>query len=828
MNVVGRVSSLITQGVYSVATPFHPFGGAVDIIVVQQPDGSYRSTPWYVRFGKFQGVLKGMEKFVKIEVNGSEANFHMNLDNSGEAYFIKEAPSDKENEKTDGPDNSDNLEAVNDCNDNDFASEADSRKDSDIGRDRHSDSGEDELEIRDERVTLGMDRLKRTESDAVMFYDFQDEQFSLDTSVEPLECGSSQSDNLDDMGLESHASSEVILVSVDGHVLTAPITSAEKIGEMLNLNTPQFHLGPGKVSEFRNDSTEFSPGEDVWTTEYLGAQNISPDGFTSQDACSINIDDNKNNTNDDDNDNDNGNGLELYPASHDERHHVKMQEAQDCEDGRKEGANIIRENKSAGIGRGEVFSSCLELTELAKHIENGEHFKKDPSSDSSKHSENMEEGCLSSPGAIYEDGKGKLLSSSDIYSSVPTPASSVSHVTLGKIPLDSDHDISDSIHNQLDTLDSKPEEHSQLLANGDNTESEEFVVDPKLEEHNDEGETISGTGFIKCENPESQLTPSSEDTADLGLELSICKNLLHPGIGSGTAAEVFYANLVSEEEFKLSSSSIIKNDNLVVRYKGNYVPWEKAAPVVLGLAAYGLDLPIDVNDSILVEKDMLKTREADSGMSLTSSGRRWRLWSIPFRRRKTLEHTSSISSNEEMFVDSESVSRSLTPEQSPTKSVGESPRKQYVRTNVPTSDQIESLNLKEGQNIVTFIFSTRVLGVQKVDAHIYLWKYNARIVISDVDGTITKSDVLGQFMPLVGKDWTHSGIARLFSAIKENGYQLLFLSARAIVQAYLTRSFLLNLKQDGKSLPSGPVVISPDGLFPSLYREGKFIPHSSF
>ncbi|KAL2660364.1 hypothetical protein GLYMA_03G174900v4 [Glycine max] len=74
-------------------------------------------------------------------------------------------------------------------------------------------------------------------------------------------------------------------------------------------------------------------------------------------------------------------------------------------------------------------------------------------------------------------------------------------------------------------------------------------------------------------------------------------------------------------------------------------------------------------------------------------------------------------------------------------------------------------------------------------------------------------------MPLVGKDWSQSGVARLFSAIKENGYQLLFLSARAIVQAYLTRNFLLNLKQDDKTLPNGPVVISPDGLFPSLYRE---------
>lgn len=30
----------------------------------------------------------------------------------------------------------------------------------------------------------------------------------------------------------------------------------------------------------------------------------------------------------------------------------------------------------------------------------------------------------------------------------------------------------------------------------------------------------------------------------------------------------------------------------------------------------------------------------------------------------------------------------------------------------------------------------------------------------------SRSDVLGQFMPLVGKDWTQSGVARLFSAIK--------------------------------------------------------------
>ncbi|KAK7310515.1 hypothetical protein RJT34_08069 [Clitoria ternatea] len=142
-----------------------------------------------------------------------------------------------------------------------------------------------------------------------------------------------------------------------------------------------------------------------------------------------------------------------------------------------------------------------------------------------------------------------------------------------------------------------------------------------------------------------------------------------------------------------------------------------------------------------------------------------------------------------------------------------------VSANTPTSEQLASLNLKEGRNTVTFSFSTAMQGEQQVDARIYLWKWNTRIVISDVDGTITRSDVLGQFMPLVGIDWSQTGVAHLFSDIKENGYQLLFLSARAISQAYRTRQFLVNLKQDGKVLPDGPVVISPDGLFPSLYRE---------
>uniref|UniRef100_A0A453I310 Lipin N-terminal domain-containing protein n=1 Tax=Aegilops tauschii subsp. strangulata TaxID=200361 RepID=A0A453I310_AEGTS len=90
--IVGKMYA-VGKVLYSVAGPFHPFGGAVDIVVVQQQDGSFKSSPWYVRFGKFQGVLKTREKVVNIAVNGVEAGFHMYLDSNGEAHFLRDADS---------------------------------------------------------------------------------------------------------------------------------------------------------------------------------------------------------------------------------------------------------------------------------------------------------------------------------------------------------------------------------------------------------------------------------------------------------------------------------------------------------------------------------------------------------------------------------------------------------------------------------------------------------------------------------------------------------------------------------------------------------------
>ncbi|XP_052124373.1 phosphatidate phosphatase LPIN3 isoform X2 [Frankliniella occidentalis] len=143
----------------------------------------------------------------------------------------------------------------------------------------------------------------------------------------------------------------------------------------------------------------------------------------------------------------------------------------------------------------------------------------------------------------------------------------------------------------------------------------------------------------------------------------------------------------------------------------------------------------------------------------------------------------------------------------------------YRKTLRLSSEQIAQLNLQEGTNEVVFSVTTAYQGTTRCKCNIYKWKYDDKIVISDIDGTITKSDVLGHILPIVGKDWAQSGVAQLFTKIQNNGYRLLYLSARAIGQARVTREYLRSIKQDDLSLPDGPLLLNPTSLMSALHRE---------
>ena len=129
------------------------------------------------------------------------------------------------------------------------------------------------------------------------------------------------------------------------------------------------------------------------------------------------------------------------------------------------------------------------------------------------------------------------------------------------------------------------------------------------------------------------------------------------------------------------------------------------------------------------------------------------------------------------------------------------PRRKFRKSVTLDPDKVAQLGLRPGKNVIAFSFSSRVWGRQEVQAHAYLWDWSAKIVVSDVDGTITKSDLRG------------------YKNIRDNGYQIKILSSRAITHYKVTRRYLEKLTQDGETLTQGPVMLAPDPLSTALYRE---------
>lgn len=62
-------------------------------------------------------------------------------------------------------------------------------------------------------------------------------------------------------------------------------------------------------------------------------------------------------------------------------------------------------------------------------------------------------------------------------------------------------------------------------------------------------------------------------------------------------------------------------------------------------------------------------------------------------------------------------------------------------------------------NKAKFILDFENGNTEEINLKIFLWDHSEKIVISDIDGTITKSDILGQILP----KWIHEGVTKLFT-----------------------------------------------------------------
>jgi phosphatidate phosphatase LPIN len=335
------------------------------------------------------------------------------------------------------------------------------------------------------------------------------------------------------------------------------------------------------------------------------------------------------------------------------------------------------------------------------------------------------------------------------------------------------------------------------------------------------------------------------------IEMSLCGKYLQTDSLANNA--IFKKYLVAYETI-CENPALVYNQDLIIRYQNLYYPGHVALPLLLSSMAFGKPLnessllklaqhasykhlsqtpnPADLNskdkraNSGLFgwfsrkrssthdrkdSKDSSETASPTGGINIPSPKNESSNKQIPEQKKADVSVDISdevIETDLSSLVNYDSADDSRP-----------SNRLKYRKTLIPSSEMLDLLDLKEGSNIISFSVHSSLVGVQTVNAFIYLWNYSSKLVISDVDGTITKSDFLGNLMPLVGKDWSHNGVTPLFSNISKNGYKMVYLTSRSIGQANVTREFLYSIRQGDIALPQGPIIMSPDGLINSFKRE---------
>ncbi|KAJ7958146.1 phosphatidate phosphatase PAH2 [Quillaja saponaria] len=985
MSAVERLGSYITRGVFSVSGPFHPFGGAVDIVVVEQPDGSFKSSPWYVRFGKFQGVLKTKEKVVIIGVNGIEADFHMYLNHKGEAYFLKEVDLEEvesvlyqslSGDETDGQSqkvklplkskslnfDSKKLSSVDDidvknpvpvrptemCMGGEIVERTNSRRSQILGlvfgrrsmkggdykeevdgtgmarRDslEHAELAANLLEVK-WSTNLATKKILKDNSSRFSASDILGGRSDKDINVDEKQCHGNSSEH--DFTLNSLHCSELHkeasycnapagISSMSGFEVSRQFVKKDSV-DFSRLTTMKQVVQSSTIGESVLDEQS-----EVMVTsidKYVGG--AEHDRIVNK-VISASIEPNSPNT---------PTGLEVCPHMHVNGEKVfgeRVVGSPACgifsEEIPTDGVHSIvhcekSDSSLVAVDCSEEQIEMLHLacrgqvqshhaaTELLPEVTATEEFTKDINLD-------IKQMAVHEIDSQEPDFSDSSVSSCNVANIVKLPTSEKSEmINVESRPdsvevespgiganssfsssasqvQDEDEDVSSKFSPHLqsvgDPFFSKGTSAPLSVSSDDRCflfgDLDEYIINaqglesisPRCVEEEDDGTNWDGTEKVdqsvntnssshSCsENSSKKIPPTDVDKLKIvSSPLDITRN--HkvdrkevgqlvgslPNVSSNTNCldtNVLHYTLrhsldskfkslewalpskdksrsvkskIDKENLFLHEQPTVKHPSLSGEFENASASPTIVAPIVLGMISSGSAKILEPKGMIPIEQ-VGKDSTMDPSTSSISPGGNWRLWPFSFRRTRSSNAIQPAPNGTTNFT-AENVSEStigIIREKSELKS---KLVKKMVRATTPASEQLASLNLKEGSNIVTFTFSTAMLGKQQVDARIYLWKWNSQIVISDVDGTITKSDVLGQFMPLVGIDWSQTGVAHLFSAIKENGYHLLFLSARAISQAYRTRQFLFNLKQDGKTLPDGPVCISPDGLFPSLYRE---------
>ncbi|CAL1262609.1 unnamed protein product [Larinioides sclopetarius] len=855
--------------------------GAIDVIVVKQPDGSYVCSPFHVRFGKI-GVLRSKEKIVDIEVNGVPVDIHMKLGESGEAFFVEEVDINNEipaylatSPLPDVPDIEAEIQKMKQSLNISDESSKENKTLSLINESTKS------IQIASEKdkviITSSSLSSKQTDCDIVVSDSIVSKKI---TTIHVSEAHKSHQ-KISKVNEESVVSENI------AHSVNTDSSDEYKTKRRRRKKVPTKKRSKNKdVVVSKNNGLNHST--DVVTKD---AEADKPEEIFQMDDDYVEGDD------------------EGFGSTVGLSRSVSLPVQSKIED-LFDHEWTRRKMSSTFMGEFHPFSDG-DVTPQSSPIGS-----RPPSPKSDTEYENQK----------IETGSPDLTAPSWSWGQLPNVPRNLSDPHL-----QGQGQSSNLNEDNKDDASTDAEKRSMLggVLN--------FMRSTKKMRHMPERE-----GIYLSELNSDELDPevaalyfpkfNKEDCEKHSypysdIAMSLCGGLQDPEVD--LPAERFLHSIITFDEFSENPAAVLNDPNLVIRIDRKYYNWQTAASMLTSIIMFQRPLP-DRTATRLVHEHMPKKKkksysswwswgrsESETKAHIENSQGGSENSSIPiassiletteskFEESSGLEHkviddekketmvvsieetvketvttvTQTISEVcdkeellpddgelEEVVVESETsvdeqieliqtppssdstpmssspidITHSIkshldTSSLSPPETVAQSqlsakstsepegtdkPQKEkYIKSLRLTSKQIENLNLQDGPNEFVFSVTTAYQGTTKCTCQVFLWNYDDKIVISDIDGTITKSDVLGHILPMVGHSWAQLGVANLFTKIYNNGYKFLYLSARAIGQARITRDYLRKVRQGEICLPDGPLLLSPTSLISALHRE---------
>lgn len=767
MNYVGQLAGQVFVTVKELYKGLNPatLSGCIDIIVVRQPNGSLQCSPFHVRFGKM-GVLRSREKVVDIEINGESVDLHMKLGDNGEAFFVQETDNDQEvipMYLATSP----------------ILSEGASRMES---------------------------QLKRNSVDRIRCLDPTTAAQGLPPSDTPS-TGSlgkkrrkrrrkSQLDNLKrDENVNTSEDEDMFPIEMSSDEDTAPMDGSRTLpndvppfqDDIPKENLPSISSYPQSAS-YPNSDQEWSPSPSP-----SGSRPSTPKSDSELVSKSADRSTPKSN-------------LEMLWLWGELPQAAKSSSPHKMKDSSPSGSWKIPDKihfQAIHSESSDTFSDQSPTLAQGPLL----HQSKAQMEMQFVNEEDLEAlGAAAPPLLVAEELKPPAASTTQTMNKTDSPSR--------KKDKRSRHLGADGVY--LDDLTDMDPDVAALYfpKNGDPAGLPKQACDNGARSANQSPQSVGSSGV------DSGVESTSDGLRDLpSIAISLCGGLSdHRDI----TKDAFLEQAVSYQQFA-DNPAIIDDPNLVVKIGNKYYNWTTAAPLLLAMQAFQKPLPKATVESIMRDKMPKK------------GGRWWFSWRgrnatikeeskpeqcLPGKGHTTGEQPAQLGLAPRIKHESSSSDEELsTAKPSSSSHLSLLSNVSYKKTLRLTSEQLKSLKLKNGPNDVVFSVTTQYQGTCRCEGTIYLWNWDDKVIISDIDGTITRSDTLGHILPTLGKDWTHQGIAKLYHKVSQNGYKFLYCSARAIGMADMTRGYLHWVNERGTVLPQGPLLLSPSSLFSALHRE---------